>query len=40
WTNPKLMAGIGAALFFLATRRMLETLIVGMVLFTIIRLAA
>jgi branched-subunit amino acid transport protein len=40
WTNPKLMAGIGAALFFLATRRMLETIIVGMAIFTIVRLAA
>jgi branched-subunit amino acid transport protein len=40
WSNPKLWAGIGAAWFFLATRRMLETIIVGMALFTIIRLAA
>jgi branched-subunit amino acid transport protein len=39
WDNPKLVAGIGAALFFVATRRMLETIIVGMVLFTLIRLS-
>jgi branched-subunit amino acid transport protein len=38
WTNPKLMAGIGAALFFIATRRLLETIVVGMALFTVLRL--
>jgi branched-subunit amino acid transport protein len=36
--NPKLVAGIGAALFFVATRRLLETIIAGMVLFTVLRL--
>jgi branched-subunit amino acid transport protein len=39
WTNPKLLAAIGAALFFMATRRMLETIVVGMALFTVFRLA-
>ncbi len=38
WTNPKLMAGLGATLFFLATRRLLSTIVVGMVLFTVCRL--
>jgi branched-subunit amino acid transport protein len=36
--NPKLVAGVGAALFFVATRRLLETIIAGMVLFTVLRL--
>jgi branched-subunit amino acid transport protein len=36
--NPKLLAGIGAAVFFVATRRMLGTIVVGMVLFTVLRL--
>lgn len=36
--NPKLIAAIGAALFFVATRRMLETILIGMVLFTVLRL--
>jgi branched-subunit amino acid transport protein len=36
--NPKLLAGLGATMFFLATRRLLTTLIVGMTLFTIFRL--
>jgi branched-subunit amino acid transport protein len=39
WTNPKLIAGAGAALFFLATRHLLGTIIAGMVLFTVVRLA-
>jgi branched-subunit amino acid transport protein len=38
WMNPKLMAAIGASLFFAATRRLLETIVVGMTLFTILRL--
>jgi branched-subunit amino acid transport protein len=38
WTNPRLMAGIGAAVFFVVTRRMLGTIVVGMVLFTVLRL--
>jgi branched-subunit amino acid transport protein len=36
--NPKLMAGIGAALFFVATRHMLGTIVAGMGLFTVLRL--
>jgi branched-subunit amino acid transport protein len=38
WTNPKLIAGIGAAVFFVATQRMLGTIVVGMALFTVLRL--
>lgn len=38
WSNPKLMAGIGAAVFFLLTRHMLGTIVIGMALFTVIRL--
>ena len=38
WTNPRLLAGIGAALFFLATRHLLGTILVGMALFTAFRL--
>ncbi len=38
WTNPRLMAGIGATLFFLATRQLLGTILVGMALFTAFRL--
>ena len=37
WTNPKLMAGLGAAVFFLATRHLLGTIIAGMALFTLLR---
>lgn len=37
WMNPKLMAGLGAALFFLATRHLLGTIIAGMGLFTLLR---
>lgn len=37
WTNPKLMAGIGATVFFLMTRRLLGTIVVGMALFTLLR---
>ncbi|MGV8899024.1 MAG: AzlD domain-containing protein [Burkholderiaceae bacterium] len=36
--NPKLLAGIGAAVFFMATRRLLGTIVVGMALFSIARL--
>ncbi len=39
WANPKLWAGIGATLFFLGTRHMLGTIIVGMGLFSVLRLA-
>lgn len=38
WMNPKLMAGLGAAMFFLATRHLLGTIIVGMGLFTLLRI--
>jgi branched-subunit amino acid transport protein len=37
WSNPRLMAGIGATLFFLATRHLLGTIIAGMALFTVFR---
>jgi branched-subunit amino acid transport protein len=37
WMNPKLMAGLGAAVFFLATRHLLGTIIAGMALFTLLR---
>ncbi len=36
--NPKLLAGIGAALFFAATRHLLGTIMVGMAMFTALRL--
>ena len=38
WTNPRLLAGAGATLFFLATRHLLGTIVVGMALFTAIRM--
>ena len=38
WTNPRLLAGAGATLFFLATRHLLGTIVVGMALFTVIRI--
>ncbi len=37
WTNPKLMAGLGAAVFFLTTRHLLGTIIAGMGLYTLLR---
>jgi branched-subunit amino acid transport protein len=37
WRNPKLLAGLGALLFFLLTRHMLGTIALGMVLFTVLR---
>jgi len=36
--NPKLLAGIGGALFFAATRHLLGTIVAGMTLFTVLRL--
>ncbi|MBB5392369.1 MULTISPECIES: AzlD domain-containing protein [unclassified Herbaspirillum] len=36
--NPKLLAGIGGAIFFIATRHLLGTIVAGMALFTILRL--
>lgn len=38
WMNPKLVAGIGAAGFFLATRHLLGTIVVGMALFSLLRI--
>ncbi len=38
WANPKLLAAIGAALFFVSTRHLLGTIVVGMALFTAFRL--
>ncbi|WP_034295464.1 AzlD domain-containing protein [Herbaspirillum sp. RV1423] len=38
WANPKLLAGIGGAVFFLATRHLLGTIVAGMTLFTVLRL--
>jgi branched-subunit amino acid transport protein len=38
WTNPKLLAGIGAIVFFLATRHLLGTIVAGMGLYTVLRL--
>lgn len=38
WMNPKLIAGVGAAAFFVATRHLLGTIIAGMALFTLLRL--
>jgi branched-subunit amino acid transport protein len=35
--NPKLLAGIGAAVFFIATKRLLGTIVLGMALFTVLR---
>jgi branched-subunit amino acid transport protein len=37
WANPRLLAGVGASLFFLATRHLLATIVFGMALFTIAR---
>lgn len=37
WANPKLIAGIGAALFFVATRHMLGTILAGMAFYSLLR---
>jgi branched-subunit amino acid transport protein len=37
WMNPKLMAGIGAAVFFVVTRHLLGTIIAGMALYSLLR---
>jgi branched-subunit amino acid transport protein len=37
WMNPKLWAGIGAAVFFLSTRHLLGTIVAGMGLYTLLR---
>ena len=39
WTNTKLIAGLAAIAFFLRTRHVLATLVFGMVVFTVLRLA-
>jgi branched-subunit amino acid transport protein len=39
WANPKLMAGIGAAVFFVTTRHLLWTIVFGMALFSLLRIA-
>lgn len=36
-TNPKLVAGLAAVLFYLVRRNMLHTIIFGMLVFTILR---
>jgi branched-subunit amino acid transport protein len=36
--NPKLLAAAGAAAFFIVKRHMLGTIVVGMALFTVLRL--
>lgn len=38
WMNPKLVAGVGAAAFFLATRHLLGTIIAGMALYSLLRI--
>lgn len=38
WMNPKLLASVGAAVFFLVSRSMLGTIVVGMALYTALRL--
>ena len=40
WTNVKLVAGVAAIAFFLRTRHVLATLVFGMVVFTLLRVAA
>ncbi|BEV13863.1 AzlD domain-containing protein [Herbaspirillum sp. DW155] len=35
--NPKLLSGIGAGVFFAATRHLLGTIVAGMSLFTLLR---
>jgi branched-subunit amino acid transport protein len=38
FTNPQLVAGVLATVFFLKTRSMLGTIFLGMVVFTLVRL--
>ena len=38
WNNPRLMAGLAATVFYVATRRMLGMIFVGMGVFTVLRL--
>ncbi|HZW12097.1 MAG TPA: AzlD domain-containing protein [Noviherbaspirillum sp.] len=37
WGNPKLVAGIGAALFFMTTRHLLGTIVAGMAMYSLLR---
>jgi branched-subunit amino acid transport protein len=37
-SNPKLLAGLAAILFYLVRRNMLQTIVFGMAVFTILRL--
>jgi branched-subunit amino acid transport protein len=39
-TNPKLIAGVVASAFFLYKRSMLGTIVLGMAVFTVVRLAS
>ncbi|RJF97893.1 AzlD domain-containing protein [Noviherbaspirillum saxi] len=38
WMNPKLMAGLAATAFFLVKRHMLGTIIVGMAVYSLLRI--
>jgi branched-subunit amino acid transport protein len=38
-TNPKLLAGIAALAYYLWRRNMLQTIIIGMVVFTVLRVS-
>ena len=40
WTNSKLIAGLAAAVFFLGTRHLLGTIVVGMAAFSLMRVYA
>lgn len=37
WSNPKLIAGVGAAAFFLVTRHLLGTIVAGMTMYSLLR---
>ncbi|GAB3539159.1 hypothetical protein GCM10027343_06150 [Noviherbaspirillum agri] len=37
WANPKLIAGVGAAAFFLVTRHLLGTIVAGMAMYGLLR---
>ncbi|MDB5936914.1 MAG: branched-chain amino acid transporter [Massilia sp.] len=37
-TNPKLLAGLAAVLFYAVRRNMLQTIVFGMLMFTLLRL--
>ncbi len=39
YSNPKLLAGVAAILFYLLRRNMLQTIVFGMLVFTALRLA-